>query len=612
MANMQDYRVPNDTDGDQDGSTIDLKTAKDRVAQATKWRAGARYDEKWAKLIRMYASQYDYPELSAYEDVVAPNLMFSTANVIIPSIVVNHPKITVTARKPEDEANAAVVEAVSNYNWEHFDFHEEVKLMVKDFVVIGHGWCKVTWELKEEEVEIPRDEWKQLAAQALMEAKQAQEMYRQQGIKMDVPSDDQIIAGVPTKKTVVTADHPAVERVSPFDLYLDPEATRIKDVRWIAQRRYVPLSEARENEDWEPKARKALKGSAMSEAKKDFNDLLFSGEERGKDADFVVVWEYYDTLERAMCVFADGSDMFLLKPEPMPYPFGHPFVPALNYIVPEKLYPIGDLETVMPLQMELALTRTQMVNDRKRFRRMYMYRPDQLGPDAVAALTSSDDNVLLPIDGDTPFADVFAPVTTQTLSAEFYNQTAMIIDDINLVSGVTEYQRGGASEIRRTATEASMIQDMSNARSAEKLSIIEGTISQIAQYTVQLAQKFLTTDQVAKIVGDNGAVIWKPYAPEDIQGEFDFQVEAGSTQPMNESFRRQSAMQLLDAMAPFISAGVVNPMKLAEHVLRNGFGIKDPGQFLMAPPPPMPGEDPNAGGMPPGVAPPDTGMPPMM
>lgn len=608
MANMQDYRHDNDTDGDSDGSTIDLRTAKDRVTYATKWRAGAKYDEKWSKLIRMYASQYDYPELSAYEDVVAPNLMFSTANVIIPSIVVNHPKITVTARKPEGVENAAVVEAVSNYNWEHFDFHEEVKLMVKDFVVVGHGWCKVTWELEEEEVEIDRDEWKEMVATALMEAKQAAEQARLAGVKIVGPSDDDIIRSVPTKKMVVTADHPAVERVSPFDIYVDPEATRVRDARWIAQRRYVPLSEAKENEDWDARARKALKGSAMSEAKKDYGELLFSGEERGKDPDFVVVWEYYDTLEKAMCVFADGSDMFLLKPEPMPYPFGHPFVPALNYVVPEKLYPIGDLETVMPLQMELALTRTQMVNDRKRFRRMYMYRPDQLGPEALAALTSADDNVLMPIDGDMPFTDVFAPVSTSSLPPEFYNQTAMIIDDINLVSGVTEYQRGGASEIRRTATEASMIQDMSNARSAEKLSIIEGTISQIAQYTVQLAQKFLTTDQVAKIVGENGAIMWRPYAPEDIQGEFDFQVEAGSTQPMNESFRRQSAMQLLDAMAPFLSAGVVDPYKLAEHVMRNGFGIKTPQDFLVQQPM-MPAQDPNVA--PEGV-PPEAGMPPMM
>jgi hypothetical protein len=73
----------------------------------------------------------------------------------------------------------------------------------------------------------------------------------------------------------------------------------------------------------------------------------------------------------------------------------------------------------------------------------------------------------------------------------------------------------------------------------------------------------------------------------------------------------------LDAMAPFIGAGVVNPAKLAEHVLRNGFGIKEPGDFIQQPPaqPGMPGGPegqpgmPMGGGMPPGMG---GGMPPEM
>jgi hypothetical protein len=97
-----------------------------------------------------------------------------------------------------------------------------------------------------------------------------------------------------------------------------------------------------------------------------------------------------------------------------------------------------------------------------------------------------------------------------------------------------------------------------------------------------------------------------PFTREQIEGEFDFQVEAGSTQPQNESFRRQSAMQMMDAMTPFLQAGVVDPAKLAEHVLRNGFGIKDPSMFIMAPPPPMP-EMPGQAQLPPETA--GAGMP---
>ena len=580
-----------------------------RVEDAMKWRRDAKYDDKWSKIIKIYANQYDYPELAGYDDVVAPNMLFSTANVIVPSIMVNYPKITVTARKPQDQEAAQVVEAMANYNWQHYNFQEEVRMAIKDFVVLGHGITKVTWVLREEERELDRDEWVLQVQDALEEVANARVEADMLGMEVEFPSDDDVIASVPTRQTVVVEDHAHVERVSPFDIYIDPDATRLKDARWIAQRIYMPLTEAKQKEGWSAAARKRLKGAAMSEAKKEY-DLMFTGEERGRDASFAVIWEYYDLVNKKVCTFAEGCDMFLSAPEDFPYPFGHPYVFGLNYLVPEKLYPIGDLEAILPLQMELAFTRTQMVNDRKRFRRMYMYKPEVLGPDGLAALLSSDDNAMVPIDTDGSFADALAPIATTPLPPEFYNQTAMILDDINLVSGVTEYQRGQVAEVRRTATEAAMIQDMSNARSSDKLAIIERMISEIAERCVQLAQEFLTTEQVAKIVGPDGASTWMPYTRDEVQGEFDFHVEAGSTQPMNETFRRQSAMQLLDVMAPFISAGVVDPARLAEHVLRNGFGIKDTQQFLVQQSPDMQAMGGGQGGMlPPGAPAPMPGGP---
>ena len=600
--NSQDYRH----DAEKKSETSSKKH-RQRVENAVKWRADAGYDLKWAKFLKLYASQYEYEELSGYEDVIAPNLVFSTVNIIVPSVVVNYPKITVTARKAEDEQAAATVEAMCNYNWQRYNVHEELKLVIRDFVLFGHGIAKVTWVLREEEVEMDRDEYAAGVQQALLEVQQGRAQAETNGLGVTFPSDDEVAGAAPTTKVVVTADHPSVERISPFDIYVDPDSPRFKTARWIAQRMYVPIEVARENEDWDKRARKKLKPTAMSEAKRD-QKTEFDGEVRGKEAEFVVVWEYYDLVNKEMCVFAEGCDEFLVEPDESPLPFAHPFVFALNYIIPEKLYPLGDVESVVPLQMELALTRTQMINDRKRFRRMYMYKPDEIGPDGLEALLSADDNAMIPVDYDGPLSDVIAPVTTTALPPEFYNQTAMIMDDVNLTTGVNEYQRGTMSEIRRTATEANMIQDMANARSADKLALVEQTISELARRTVQLAQEFLTTEQIARVVGEDGAAMWTPYTTEDIQGEFDFQVEAGSTRPLNESQKRQSALQMMDALAPFVQMGVVDPVRLAESVLRDGFGVKDPTTFMMQGPPP--GMDPAMGaGMPPGMPP--GPMPPM-
>jgi hypothetical protein len=45
------------------------------------------------------------------------------------------------------------------------------------------------------------------------------------------------------------------------------------------------------------------------------------------------------------------------------------------------------------------------------------------------------------------------------------------------------------------------------------------------------------------------------------------------------------AIQVVDAMAPFAGAGIIDMPKLAGYVLQYGFGIKDGASFIIQPPP---------------------------
>jgi hypothetical protein len=169
------------------------------------------------------------------------------------------------------------------------------------------------------------------------------------------------------------------------------------------------------------------------------------------------------------------------------------------------------------------------------------------------------------------------------------------------ISGVNEYQRG-ASEMKRTATEAAMVQDASNTRSADKLAIIEIAIGRIASRVLALAQQFMTGEQVVRVVGSEAQQVWIPFTYEDIKGEFDFTVEGGSTQPQNEATRRQQAIAMMNSLGPMIGT-VIDPAAIAKHVLQFGFGIKTPGKFLMQQPPPMAPGMPPEGAQTPGGAP---------
>jgi hypothetical protein len=280
-----------------------------------------------------------------------------------------------------------------------------------------------------------------------------------------------------------------------------------------------------------------------------------------------------------------------------------------NYDVPDQFYPIGDVEAIEPLQRELNATRTQMMNHRKKYARKYLFRETSIDANGRAAMESDEDNIMVPVIGDAPLADVVQPFPALMNPPEFYNQSAMIEADINTISGVAEFMRGSVSEIRRTATEVGLLQDAANARTADKLATVENGIATIGRKLLALSQQFLTGVQVARILGRDGEPIWIRYDRDYIAGEFDFEVVGGSTMPNNESARRAQAAELVAAMMPFVSAGVVDMNKLAAHVLQNGFNVKNPEAFILAPPPTPEQEMAPEGGLPPELA---GGLPPEM
>lgn len=558
-----------------------LARYRKKITSSKRYRREEHYDDTWRRLIDLYRGRhYDH---YAEEDRVLVNLAFSTINVIAPSIAVNYPKIAVNAVNPQNAANAVIAEAVVNYWWRHRNFKEHFRRAVKDFLIVGHGWLKVGYRYVEEE-RVGDDE--------------------------DI-SDPNVEDNVVSTTTIVLRDEPFVERVSPFDIFVDPDATNMADVKWICHRVRRTVNDVKTDKRYAPSVRQDV--GAITYAK--YTDDPSSRKIHDKDEGYTDVYEFYDLKNNTVCVFCDSGDGFLIKPKPLPYSFGHPFVMLRNYDVPDSFYPIGELEAIEPLQRELNETRSQMMNHRKRFARKYLYRETNFDSNGRAALESDDDNVMVPVQGDVPLGDVVAPFPALINPPEFYNQSDLIRTDIELVSGVTEFMRGGVSEIRRTATEAALIQDAQNARTADKLAVIEQSVAELGRRILMLAQQYMGGEQVARITARDGEPMWVTFDRDYLEGDFDFEVAAGSTQPTNEAYRRQSALQMVDAMAPFVSAGVVDVAKLGAYVLQYGFNVKNPEMFMTQPPlqqpqaPPMPsmpagpvpamGGGMGAGGLPP-------------
>jgi hypothetical protein len=559
-----------------------LSSYRSKIDLSKQFRRQENYDQLWQRLINLYRGRHYRGQ--AVGDRLLVNIAFSTINTLAPSVSIGRPKINVNPRTPEDGDKAIVTESIINYWWQHYDCQEEFQRAVKDYLILGHGWVKTGYRFVEEnklnKIESSADEAAQMR-----------------------PADDA------ESELIIREDRPYVERIDPFFIFIDPDAENMNDARWIAQLIRRPLKDAKNDKRYDAGARSELTASSYRRYNSNYDATLAGTQYSSQEDDgFCDIYEYYNIDTGEMCVFSDsGGEKFLIKPIKMPYVFGHPYVMLRNYEIPGFFYPMGELEAIEPLQYELNETRTQMMNHRKRYSRKWLAMESAFDDFGRQMLASDDDNVIVPVKGSENLNNVVVPMPALINPPEFYNQSALIQNDIDRVSGVSEYQRGAIPETTRTAREASIIAEAGNARVAEKLVTIENHIAKCAQNLIMLAQQFMTGEQTVRIVGTEAAPIWLTFDKDYISGQFDFMVEAGSTAPRNEAFRRDMALQMVGAMQPFAQAGLVNLSKLAEYVLGVGFGVKDPQSFLQKPPPP-----PEAAGMPPGMPPGMEGMPPEM
>jgi hypothetical protein len=117
-------------------------------------------------------------------------------------------------------------------------------------------------------------------------------------------------------------------------MYVDPDATSMDDIRWIAQRTRRPLDDVKKDKRYNASARAEAAPSHYSKWGQDqFRPRLATD----KNDAYVEVWEWYDIDRNTMSVFCDGSDKFLVSPTKMPFAFGHPYTMIRNYDVPDYI-----------------------------------------------------------------------------------------------------------------------------------------------------------------------------------------------------------------------------------------------------------------------------------
>ena len=544
-----------------------------------------------------------FPDMSQH----TVNMILPHINIILASVVAKDPNfISVPIQGGEAaEKSAVVADAVVNYFWNRLRTTRELRDATADAVRLGSGFVKVGWSHLEVEEEIPQEELRRIALDEL-EKERLSARLEGRAPETDI---EVIERGVPNARMRVIKSEPFAEYVSPYDIFVPSNTRRIEDVDWIAHRITLHVDTVLANPEFDVTEETLVRdGNTVNPQDEyqaewrrqvdDVHGMHFSD----LALDTATFWEFYDMRTRKLTVFQLESPDVMWEGD---IPWSHrypPFVHVRNYTsTGNDFWGFGDVENIANIQHMFNEFLTEQIENARRSGQKYLVRKDAVTPELVAALESSEADVVAPVEitNGEPLDNILVPVFRSALSNDLYTAKQELQLYMQDVLGINDFQAGGVGADRMSATAAAVVEGVATLRAQDKIMSVEEAAAGIGQQILLLCQEYLDEPTAIRIAGVEGAE-WPEVSKSDLYGEFLISVEGGSLKAVNPAAREQKGLRLLSEVTPLLVNLGYDPEPALRTALRDlGF---DPDLMLQkAPQQPMMGmpgaeaETPSAG-----------------
>lgn len=534
------------------------------INKTVQWRDEIGVKMGWKRFIQEYKGDWKWLQSSVSIPLSVINLVFAYVKTEIARLYFKDPWITVNAKRIEDLGAAQIAEQIVNYIWNEIKLKSQMKMVLLEALLVGHSWIKLGYSAEFGTVESqPKEDLKKGPGRPK---------------KIEVETNEYI------KSENVFAYH-----VSYKDIIFDPSATYpcTHNARWMAQKLVKPYRAVCESGIYENTD--DLKPNVYIDDPNAQYDTADSVKEaHGKDVRSVVLWEIYDLDNQVITTVSPGCKKKLREiPLPEYLNGGFPFVMFGFNPVPGDVYPMSDIAAHEPQIIQLIKILSIEDNHLKRWNRQMIVDADTFTEAEMSKFKDAIDGAIITSQGgnakDKVFVPPYAPVQSDVYS--IWNQ---VYDVWRSVAGQTQSEQGGNAKTQtRTLGELRMQLQGGKARSDEKVDVFEDSIAEVARKLLSIIQKKYTLPKIARIVGDKAvqqkilkSLQQRPSAQpqvngqpnpvqqqsfqseqgfswnkEDIMGDMDVDVLAGSTVPMD----RESQLQIMEKMIPLLSSAGITP-----------------------------------------------------
>lgn len=394
-------------------------------------------------------------------------------------------------------------------------------------------------------------------------------------------------------------------RVDPKDILFDPASRRLdlSDCKYLFIAWYPTIDELKNDPnitdlpdgiDDFPESTEATRQNAPNDSTGDRGNTSpgQNGQGGEKDPAFrtICVWEVYDKVNHRLIYMTDHKHLVIGETAwPVNLRFGcrdlYPVTLLYQHPVPGRFYPRPEAELIAPQLREINVIENIISEQSRTKRRKWVTWSGLLSEDQKAKVNdTSVANDLLFLDG-TKLQDALGLPSSPGMEAYNVNNLVASIDEIKPppdlmpryamleqeifhIVGYGPSQRGGLPSTR-SAREAMMINSEKERKLDKRRDRITDFYRSISMKHVRFLQRYMSVERYAAVLPKSiGLQDWVKYNRDSIQGDFEFDVVAGSSTPKNTEVHQANEQQLFSAAAPIIlqAGGDIRPLfyRLAE------------------------------------------------
>ena len=377
------------------------------------------------------------------------------------------------------------------------------------------------------------------------------------------------------------------KRIAPKDFFPDPRGLRLDltDHRYVAVRFYPTIGDIKDDpilkwpkeesvDEWMEASEKDAESKAKMEV-----PISAEGSGGGLERDSrykpIAVFEVHDRVSKKIFYLTDHKKLMLGS---IPWPVDltikgrryYPITVLAFHPVPHRFYPMPEVELIAPQLREINAIDLLMHKDTVQKWRKWVTIGGLLQQEQKAMIADTSlDNAIIEVDRTAIEELVGGPQNGQQIDLR---QVLVQLEDISLkrdlparyeilegqIQHILGYgaASGMAANVRtRSAREAMVRQDAAQRRLVSRMDRIAEFYRLWHMKHLRFLQQKTLVERWAKLIPDIAGIKgWFSYNADDIKGDFDFTVYAGTSAAKSSEAKRATELQLFQAVAPIVQA----------------------------------------------------------